>query len=141
MPPMVFVSRSVAPWAVQMKAWRATNSKINSKGQLRDFNCTIRGTQRASNRAEGRERQGKKEKRGQRQRSRALRGDGGKGERRERQGQRGAMGVVGVVQEMTDRAHTSIIIITLLDRDGSERRALAGQAPASIEILYLPKRK
>lgn len=29
----------------------------------------------------------------------------------------------GWAQEMTDRAHTRIIIITLLDRDGGERRA------------------
>lgn len=75
----------------------------------------------------GREARSKKEKRGDREEAgrQAGTGDGGgKGERRERwtKGWRG--GGDGRAQEMTDQAHTRIIIITLLDRDGSERRGL-----------------
>lgn len=108
-----------------MKGSRATNFKINSKGQLRHFNCTILGHIENVERGiggEGRGARSKKEKRGDRE---EAGGDGGgKGERRERRTKGWRGGGDGRAQEMTDQAHTRIIIITLLDRDGSERRAL-----------------
>lgn len=110
-----------------MKGSGATNFKINSKGQLRHFNCTIPGRIENVEQRRGGERRGVKRRREateKRQAGRQAGDGGGKGERRERwtKGWRG--GGDGRAQEMTDQAHTRIIIITLLDRDGSERRAL-----------------
>lgn len=103
-----------------------TNFKINSGGQLRHFNCTILA--RAGGNADETGSGGRKESGREREAARGRRRGG-----RRRKTDRGCAARVrrrrgggtgdGRAQEMTDRAHTRIIIITLLDRDGGERRA------------------
>lgn len=119
--------------------WLGTNFKMNSDGQLRHFNCTI---PRQRKRARAGEREGEKEReRGtSRERVRAREEKRTRTEkrvarrRRRERGERRTEDALcmgwrrgwledGRAQEMTDRAHTRIIIITLLDRDGGERRA------------------
>lgn len=100
--------------------WLGTNFKMNSGGQLRHFNCTIPGHRERERATRGERKESARERVARRRRRE-------RGERRTEDAPRvwsdGGWSGDGRAQEMTDQAHTRIIIITLLDRDGGERRA------------------
>lgn len=99
--------------------WLGTNFKMNSDGQLRHFNCTIPGHRERERATRGERKESARERVARRRRRE-------RGERRTEDApcvERRRWSGDGRAQEMTDQAHTRIIIITLLDRDGGERRA------------------